>query len=70
MDCSECSRLLTERARLARVYTIAFDAANRASLKPTAEFLKLITAADEAKLESKVASMELHQHRRAHGQAT
>ena len=64
--CSECRRLLAEYARLARAYTIAFDAAVKASSRSQAEFAMMKAAADAANRESKEARLELEWHRRTH----
>jgi hypothetical protein len=66
--CPECTRLLVKLEWLERLYTVAFDTmVERSGSTLGAEFIKLRMAADEARLDSEAAYLELQQHKRKHG---
>jgi hypothetical protein len=70
MECGECNRLRLEYERLERAYASAIDTlTTRSAIAPVAEYIRLRTFADEARLDSEVARLELEQHKRIHAKA-
>ena len=69
-DCAECDRLLAQYARLEQAYEIAVE-----TLPPgmgtlsVREYMRLRTAADEARIDLGVAHLKLEQHKRIHTKA-
>ena len=70
MECSECDRLRSEHERLKRAYASAINILTaRFDITPAAEYIRLRAIADEARIDSEVARLELEQHKRIHSKA-
>lgn len=70
MDCAECDRLLAEYERLEQAYATAVNVLNSsAETANVSEYMRLRAAADEARLDSEVARLQLEQHKRVHSMA-
>jgi len=69
MKCPECSRLAADYRRLNQAYTVAFDAMLAASKVPASDFIKVRIAADDARIDSELARVELEQHKQIHAKA-
>jgi len=70
MVCSECNRLLAEYERLEADYAMAIQTLGaRRDIAVASEYLRLRTAADEARVDCEVARLELEQHKRIHSKA-
>ena len=70
MVCPECARLLADYRRLDQAYGVAFDAMLAASKVPASDFIKVRIVADEARIESELAWLDLEHHQRIHYEAT
>ena len=67
MDCSECYRLAAEFERLARAYATAIGVLTASAHTARAdEYAGLRVSADEARIDSGVARLELEQHWQKH----
>jgi hypothetical protein len=69
MRCLECSRLTAEYDRLHLAYKTAFNAMIAGGTVPDSDFPKLRLSADEARLESELARLELERHQQIHYKA-
>jgi hypothetical protein len=70
MECGQCDRLRLEYERLERAYAAAIDTlTTRSDTAPAAEYIRLRTFADDARLDSEVARLELEKHKRIHSRA-
>lgn len=70
MTCSHCDRLQREFDRAERVYARAYGVFTSSALTPRAsEYNRLKAIADEARIDSEVARLELEQHTRIHARA-
>jgi len=67
MECSECNRLTDEFGRLERAYATAVGVLTASAHAD--EYARLRVAADEARIDSEVARLELEQHKRKHAKA-
>lgn len=63
MACPICTRLLAEPETLGMAHMAAHDAMIGASAEPTADFLSLKAAANEAQIDAACARLELESHR-------
>ena len=61
--CSEYERL--ERAYASAINTLTA----RSDIAPLAEYIRLRTVADEARIDSELARLELEEHKRIHSKA-
>jgi hypothetical protein len=67
MDCSECIRLTAGFDRLERAYAAKVGILTASAHTAQAnEYTTLKVAADEARIDSEVARLELEQHKRKH----
>jgi hypothetical protein len=71
MACSECDRREAEYARLEQACARAVNTLNSSmgTLLPTPEYMCLRAAAEEARIDSEVARIELEQHKRVRAKA-
>jgi hypothetical protein len=70
MQCPECDRLLAHYERLEGVYAIAIQTLGaRRDSSLVSEYIRLRTAADEARVDCEVVRLELEQHKRVHAKA-
>jgi len=70
MDCAECARLVVEYERLEQAYATVVNVLNSRTETATAsEYMRLRADADEARLDSEIARLELGQHKRVHAKA-
>lgn len=70
MNCPECARLLDEYETLERAHATAVGRVAASAQSDNArEYQRLRARADEARLDSEVARLELEQHRRRHAKA-
>jgi len=70
MRCSECDRMLAEYERLEGDYATAIQTLGaRRDTAIASEYIRLRTAADEARIDCEVARLELERHKRIHAKA-
>jgi hypothetical protein len=68
--CSECDRLLVEYERLEGDYATSIQTLGaRRDTAIASEYIRLRTAADEARIDCEVARLALEQHKRIHTKA-
>jgi len=69
-SCTECDRLQAEHARLEQAYATAVNTMNgRIETLAASEYMRLRAAAEEVRIDSEVARLELEQHKRVHSKA-
>jgi len=70
MRCLECDRLLAEYEKLETDYATTVQTLGaRRDIASASEYIRLRTAADEARIDCEVARLELEQHKRIHAKA-
>ena len=70
MRCPECDRLLAAYERLEGDYATAIQTlGSRRDTAAAPEYIRLRTAADEARIDCEVARLEMEQHKRVHSKA-
>ncbi len=70
MQCLECARLLAEYEKLESDYGTAIQAlGSKRDTGVASEYIRLRTAADEARIDCELARLELEQHKRVHAKA-
>jgi hypothetical protein len=69
-ECGQCDRLRSEYERLERAYAFAINnLAARSGTAPLTEYTRLRVIADEARIDSEVARLELEKDKRIHFKA-
>jgi hypothetical protein len=70
MNCVECDQLRDEYERLALAHASTVSLLNSSSGSAIAfEYMRLRTDADEARIDSEIARLELEQHKRVEAKA-
>jgi hypothetical protein len=70
MYCVECDRLRGEYERLLSAYITGVNVlSGRSGAIPACEYMRLRADADEARIDSELAHLELERHKRIHAKA-